>query len=467
MTRTQRATSGMTPQEQAIASIADEYDWDPEQVKAIYDPSLLRGGKEYAAAGIASELPPGADPANYARNPIFLRKPGDRLPTDFEIRNQWAYKADREPIIGDGGETLNVNSPNIDDAIKFTYAGYVPPSGSPAYKALANFYSSKGETLEQTLQRLEVTGTLGQQLQQYPTGLAKVTNKDAIPVASSVVYNPPAYKTVDLGDGFTKTVALDVGWDGKPAGYTVQADIATSPKNVVATKATGVADDPNFVPTKNPEYWILPNGVKVKSVPGSSDIVGFNGETWKWQIKPEEIGPNTTWDMIARNPITGELDLSMITRESAQKAQELGILPTEYQNLLTEAPSMNDMLNINTSSPIGVTQSTTAAKPPAQKTTTTKTTGAPAVQDVSKTMKTGGSYEGTGAMYAQPKPPTGAITNPETQPHIGAGISPGQERPPAQIAPNIGPVGGLPGGAAGAVKPVVPNPISLPRMTAL
>ena len=450
MTRTERAQAGLTAQEQAQYSIASEYDLNPNDVNALWDPGSVNEGNKYAMAG-------GSDP-KIARNPIWLRQQGDRLPTSFEMANPWAYDAKREPIIGNGGETLDPNNGDPAAWDKWLNAGYVPPSGTPAYKAFADALSSKGETLNETIQRMELTGSLGQTLQVYPSGLTQVTNKDAIPQSNAMVYNPPAYRTTQNADGTTSSTALSVGWDGKPAGWTVQSDIATSPKNVVATSGPGIADDPNFVPTKNPPYWILPNGTKVKSVPGSTDVIGFNGETWKWEIKPEELGANTTWDMISRNPITGELDLSMVTREAAQKAQELGILPTEYQNLITDAPSRYDTPGANTSTPIGITAGSNPPPPPA-----------PAPKPKPKpVISTTGTNAGTSEMYAQPKSTSPGQSLDQRDPgSIGTNTDIGQQKPPIQPAPKTAPVGGIPGGASGQAKPIASSPISLPRMTAL
>ena len=439
--------SGMTPQDQAIRSIANEYDFDPKLVASIFDPGSLSEGNKFSAAG-------GSDPKT-ARNPVFLRNPGDRLPTSFELQNQWAYNADREPIIGDGGKTLDVNSSNIDDAIEFTYAGYVPPKGSPAYKALENFYSSTGETLDETLQRLEVTGSLGQALEQYPTGLSPVTNKDAIPVASSVTYNAPAYDTVQLGDGFTQSVPRPTGWDGKPAGYNVDPYGATSANNFPALNRNMTTDDPNFKPTKNPPFWILPNGNSTKSIPGSGNTVGFNTETWKFQTRPWEVGSKTTWEMAATDFTTGKIDPTSVTKEVAILLKQYGNLPAEYDYLTTQAPSYYDQK-----------PSASPAPPPGN----TLATGMPKIQDVSNTLKTGGGFSGTGAMYAQPKPgPSGMVPEDRIIGNVPVGtqVSPGQDQTAPQVAPRTSPVGGLPGGASGAVKPVAPNPISLPRMTAL
>jgi hypothetical protein len=321
----------MTPEEQARQSIADEYDLPTGSVDLIFDPSSMNDANKVAAAG-------GADQKT-ARYPVLLRKAGDRLPTSYELQNQWAYDAKREPIIGNGGETLDPNNGDPAAWDKWLNAGYIPPSGTPAYKAFADALSSKGETLNETIQRMELTGSLGQSLQEYPSGLTQVTNKDSIPNTGAVVFNAPAYKIIQNQDGTTTAQYLDVGWDGNPAGYTVSAEVATSPNNLVALQGNMIPDDPNFVPTKNPDYWILPNGAKVKSIPGSTDVIGFNGETWKWQIKPYEVGTKTTWELAATNPATGQIDLSMITKEVAQKLQEFGNLPQEYAGLVDTAPS--------------------------------------------------------------------------------------------------------------------------------
>jgi hypothetical protein len=393
----------MTPQDQAIQSIADEYDFDPRIVASIFDPGALSEGNKFSAAG-------GSDPKT-ARNPIFLRNPGDRLPTSFELQNQWAYNADREPIIGDGGKTLNVNSANIDDAIEFTYAGYVPPKGSPAYKSLENFYSSTGETLDETLQRLEVTGNLGQALEQYPTGLSPVTNKDAIPVASSITYNAPAYDTIQLGDGFTQSVTRSTGWDGKPAGYNVDPYAATSANNFPALNGNMTTDDPNFKPTKNPPVWILPNGNSTKSIPGSGNTVGFNTETWKFQTRPWEVGSKTTWEMAATDSSTGKIDPTSVTKEVAILLKQYGNLPAEYNYLTTDAPSY--YAPVPKTAPINLGVKTTPINVPGN---TTPATGMPKVQDVSKTLQTGGGFSGTGAMYANRPEPVGSVAPPATAP---------------------------------------------------
>ena len=329
---TTSATSGTAGGFGRIQAIADDYDLSIPAVEAIFDPSSLNEGNRYAAAG-------GSDPKT-ARYPVLLRKPGDRMPTPFELRNQWAYDAKREPIVGEGGETLDVNASNIDDAIEFIFAGYIPPSGSPAYKSLENFYSSTGETLEQTLSRIGTTSNLGQPLEQYPTGLAKLTNKEAIPFSSAVVYNPPAYRTVQNQDGTTRTEYLSTSWSGAPSGYSVYAPTATSPKNFPALQGNMIPDDPNFKPTPNPQFWILPNGNTTKSVPGSGGTVGFNTELWQWQTKPEEVGDKTTLELAATNPNTGKIDPLLISRETAAALDKFGNLPEEFKYLITDSYSI-------------------------------------------------------------------------------------------------------------------------------
>jgi hypothetical protein len=325
-------------------------------------------------------------------------------------------------------------------------------------------FSSVGETFEQTLARMELTGPFGLPLREYPTDLKPVTNPESIPDSGSIGYNPPAYKTVQNPDGTTTIEYTNAGWDGQNAGWQVDPYAATSPKNNPALGAGMTPDDPNFKPTPNPPAWILPNGNSAKSIPGSGQTVGFNPETWSWQTRPWEVGNKTTFDMAATNPTTGKIDLSMVTKEVAKALQAYGNLPEEYSYLVDSAPSYYDQKNYSepSSTPINTPKGTTP--PPAKD----KNVGMPAVQQV--TVKTGGGYSGTGAMYAQPKPgPSGMTPEDRTVGVVppSAPVSPGQDRTAPQVAPRTSPVGGLPGGASGAVRPVVPNPISLPRMTAL
>lgn len=322
--------NNLTPAEAAKYSIAEEYDLSLPAVNLIFDPGSMNEGNKYAAAG-------GSDPKT-ARYPVLLRKPGDRLPTTFEMRNQWAYQADREPIIGEGGQTLDANDPNSWD--EFNMAGYIPPRGSAAFNAMKENYSSVGETFDETLSRLGTTGALGQALTEYPTGLKPVTNKEAIPVSSSVVYNPPAYKTVQNPDGTTTTQYLNTSWNGQPSGYSVAAEVATSPNNFPALQGNMIPDDPNFKPTPNPQFWILPNGNTTKSIPGSGSTVGFNTELWQWQTKPEEVGDKTTWELAATNPNTGKIDPLLISRETAAALDKFGNLPQEFKYLLTDSYSI-------------------------------------------------------------------------------------------------------------------------------
>ena len=436
--------------DKSISSIISQrFDIPSQYVNLILDPSSMNDANKAAAAKAYGNTPEEA--RKNAENPIYLRQPGDRLPTEYELQNPVFYDANREPVIGPGGETLNSNAATIDEAIKFEQNGYIPPKGSSAYKLLADFNSSVGETYEQTIQRMNAQGDslnlFGQPAQDYPANLQKLQNKDAIP-NSGIYYNPPAYKTVQNSDGTTTTQYLNVGWDGKAAGWNIQPENATSNENLLTPGSK-----------TNPANWVLPNGNTVQSIPGSGPTVGVNLETGKYQIRPWEVGQNTTWEMAAYNPETGKLDLSTITKEVAQQLSQYGNLPAEYAGLVDTAPSYYSKPS---STPINTDKSTTP--PPAKD----NNLGMPAVRQV--TVKTGGGYSGTGAMYAQPKPgPSGMAPADRTIGNVPVGtkVSPGQDQTAPQVAPRTSPVGGLPGGASGAVKPVAPNPISLPRMTAL
>jgi len=331
-----------------VSRISENYDLPTGSVELLFDPSSMNEGNRYAAAG-------GSDPKT-ARYPVLLRKPGDRLPTEFELQNQWAYQADREPIVGEGGKTLDANDPNSWD--KFNLAGYIPPRGSAAFNAMKENFSSVGETFDETIQRLDLTGSLGQPLEEYPTDLKKLTNADAIPFSSAVVYNPPAYKTVQNPDGTTTVQYLETGWSGQPSGYSVDPTVATSANNFPATQGNMVTDDPNFKPTPNPTYWILPNGNTTKSTPGSGGTVGFNTELWKFQTKPEEVGLKTTWDLAATNPQTGKIDPGLVSKETAAALDKYGNLPPEYKYLITDSYSIYEP-QVAPTSPISQPETTT------------------------------------------------------------------------------------------------------------
>lgn len=360
-------TGGTTGAMSETARIAEQYDLPSGAIDLILDPSMTNDANKAAAAG-------GSDPKT-ARYPVLLRKPGDRLPTAFELQNQWAYQADREPIVGEGGKTLDANDPNSWD--EFTRDGYIPPRGSAAFKAMEANYSSVGETIDQTLQRLELRGSLGQPLQEYPTGLKPLQNKEAIPFSSAVVYYPPAYKTVQNPDGTTTTEYLSTGWSGQPAGYSVDPTVATSANNFPALQGNMVPDDPNFKPTPNPTFWILPNGNTTKSIPGSGGTIGFNTELWKFQTKPEEVGEKTTWDLAATNPQTGKIDPGLVSRETAAALDKYGNLPEEFKYLITDSYSIYEPQVAPTPTP-----TPPAGETPRKDTTPKDTTPTPTVAPI-------------------------------------------------------------------------------------
>lgn len=433
----------------------NEYDFPEDVARALVDPANNRANYDNLvnAAG-------GEDPKT-ARYPWLLERinnPNARPPSPFEAARPWAYDSTREPIIGEGGQTPDPNKP--DGWAEFVQAGFMPPKGSIAEQGMKENFSSVGETFEQTLSRMDLTGPLGLPLREYPTDLKPVTNPEAIPDSGSIGYNPPAYKTVQNPDGTTTIEYTNAGWDGQNAGWQVDPYAATSPKNNPALGAGMTPDDPNFKPTPNPPAWILPNGNSTKSIPGSGQTVGFNPETWSWQTRPWEVGNKTTFDMAATNPTTGKIDLSMVTKEVAKALQAYGNLPEEYSYLVDSAPSYYDQKNYSDpsatpiSTPKGTTPTTPAKKTPPtpDKTTTPPPATAPVF---------------TGRPLAENAAPASMPSASTPPPPREPAVNPGQVQPTPRPTPPINPVGGLPGGAGGRVAPVVPNPISLPRMTAL
>lgn len=298
------------------ARIADNLDVQQPLIEYIMDPTSLNEGNRMSVAGVVGA---GQDPRT-ARNPIaLLMKEGDRKPTEFELANQWAYDPNREPMIGPGKYATEWN--------EYLQAGILPPAGS---KARQDLIANLGTDNPDQLAQLGATTFWGTPLEER-TGLQKGPTN----VASQYSYNPPAYKIVQNPDGTTRVETSGLGWDGKPAGW-YPSEVATSPSNFPATGAGGVPDDPNFKWTPNPTTWWTPTG-EVASIPGSGNITGFNPEIGKWMTRPNEVGQNTTWELAATNPWTGQIDPEMITREVAIKLNEFGNLPTEYQYLMTEA----------------------------------------------------------------------------------------------------------------------------------
>lgn len=289
-------------------AIADDYDISPSYVPLLFNPSAMNEGNKYAAAG-------GTD-RKTAQRPVFLRQPGDRMPTAFELRNQAFYDPSREPIVGEGGKTLNPKDGSLDSVWEFVLNGYIPPAGSAARATMEAELTPGHGTLQNAINNLGLTSQLGQGLVEYnPAGLTKLTaaEKAAIPFSGAVVF------------------------DRFRGGWTVAPEVATSPNNFPAYQGNMIPDDPNFQYTKNPPAWIIPGVATVQSIPGSGSTVGFNTELGQWMTRPSEVGEKTTWELAATNPNTGQIDPSMITREVAVKLNEFGNLPSEFQYLMTDA----------------------------------------------------------------------------------------------------------------------------------
>ena len=302
--RTKQSGSGNSSLTQIIA---DDYDLSADYVNLLFNPESMNDANKQAAAG-------GTDKRT-AQRPVLLRQPGDRMPTAFELRNQAFYDPSREPIVGEGGKTLNPNDTSMEGIYDFILNGYLPPVGSPTRAAMEKEFTPGYGTLQNAINQLGLTSQLGQSPVEYnPSNFTKLTaaEKAAIPFSGSVVFDR---------------------WNG---GWTVAADTATSPNNFPAYQGNMVTDDPNFKYTQNPSNWIIPGVATVKSVPGSGSTVGFNTELGQWMTRPTEVGEKTTWELAATNPTTGQIDPGMVSRETAAMLKQYGNLPTEFEYLLTE-----------------------------------------------------------------------------------------------------------------------------------
>lgn len=217
--------------------------------------------------------------------PWMKRQPGDRPPSMFEFDNPWAYNPKMEPIIGPNGETPKTWH-------EYYMAGMIPPAGTQQAK---DFADNLGSTDPQELMSRGVTNVLGQAMIPAPTGLQEAPKN--IPGSGAFF-------------GYIDNITGQYYPNGK---WMIDPKIATSGANFPAVNKEGVPDNPNFQWTKNPPTWTIPaTGETVRSIPGSSNIVGFNPETG--MMNPETPTPRTptprTQPPITQVPLTPSPNIS-------------------------------------------------------------------------------------------------------------------------------------------------------------